>query len=126
MKAIPGYEGLYYLTEDGRVWSHPRVVKRTGPMGKTTQVSGRFLIPRPLPKGYYRVQLSKNNKQEDRLIHRLMAATFLPFVEGKNFVNHKNFDVTDNRPENLEWVTMEENVGHSLRAGRMTGRPKKI
>lgn len=45
-------------------------------------------------------------------IHRIIAETFIPNPDNKPEVNHKNLDKTDNRIENLEWVTKQENMDH--------------
>lgn len=56
-----------------------------------------------------------NNKMI--LVHRIVALAFLRKENGKDFVNHKNGIKTDNRVENLEWVTKSENTLHSYRNG---------
>lgn len=57
--------------------------------------------------GYFTVYIGKHV-----LVHRLVAMTFIPNPEGKKEVNHKNGIKTDNRVENLEWVTRSENLAH--------------
>lgn len=88
----PGYS----ITKEGRVWSHR---------------SSKFLKPRPLPTGYLRVSLPT---RRDTYIHRLVGETFLIKTKGKDFINHKNGDKSDNRTENLEWVTCQENSKHRI------------
>lgn len=52
-----------------------------------------------------------------RYIHRLVAAAFIGCVDNKT-VNHKNFDKTDNRLENLEIISMRENYDHAVKGDR--------
>ena len=64
---------------------------------------------------YPTVLLSVNDKHKTYRVHRLVAKAFLPPIEGKTHVNHKNGDHYDNRVENLEWVTQKENNLHAYR-----------
>ena len=64
-------------------------------------------------KGYRRVSLSKNNQNINRTVHRLIIQSFIGDVPNK-VVNHINGIKTDNRLENLEWVTISENTRHSF------------
>lgn len=52
-----------------------------------------------------------------KLVHRMIAEAFIPNVENKPEVNHKNGDKLDNLPENLEWVTGSENIQHAIHTG---------
>lgn len=61
------------------------------------------------------VGLGKNGKTHQLLVHRLVAQTFIPNPENKQEVNHKNGVRTDNRVENLEWVTKSENEIHKYK-----------
>jgi hypothetical protein len=94
---VKGYEDIYWITIDGRVFS-----KR------------RELSPQLNPQtGYMTVYLTKDHKSRTMTVHRLVALTFIPIRKSKPQVNHKNSIKTDNRVENLEWCTHGENMQHS-------------
>lgn len=101
---ITGYEGLYEVSDMGRV----RSLKRA-----TT--SGRILKQCKGHGGYSKVSLSRNNKRKTYAVHRIVATAFVPMVNGKNEVNHINGDKRDNRADNLEWCTRAENEMHAFR-----------
>jgi hypothetical protein len=73
--------------------------------------------------GYKTINFVVNKKNNNLAIHRLVALTFLPQIEGKNIVNHINSDKLDNRLENLEWVTQKENTAAH---GKQIYHPKKV
>lgn len=96
-KPIPGFEGLYIVSDFGQV----RGLKR-----------GHCLRPNRKRTGYLQVTLSRGGVNHYRDVHRLVAQAFLPNPEGKPQVNHKNGQKSDNRACNLEWVTESENQRH--------------
>jgi len=66
-----------------------------------------------MAKGYPYAVMSIDGKCRSRAVHRLVAETFIPQPMGRSQVNHKNGDPTDNRVENLEWVTPKQNIHHA-------------
>ena len=103
---IEGYEN-YLIYDDGRVY---------------TKKYNRFLKPRINSHGYYYVGLSKNSKQKNYKIHRLIGIHYIPNDENKPFVDHMNRDRTDNRICNLRWATSSENnQNKGIRIDNTTG-----
>ena len=95
----------YLIYEDGRVWSK-----------KTTS----YLIP-SISQGYYRLGLYKNNKKKHFLIHRLIALHYIPNPNNYLEIDHINRIRTDNRIENLRWVTKQEQNANRIMPPSNTG-----
>lgn len=96
-KAIQGYEN-YLITDSGQVYNQNTKKYLKGSIGAN---------------GYIYFRLSKNNQKKMFYAHRLVAEAFLLKEDfEKRIVNHINGDKTDNRKENLEWVTYSENISH--------------
>lgn len=113
-KKINGYEGIYEISNLGRIKSVPR----THYMGNNRQRVIRERIRKFMAyAGYWRVNLNKNGVQKNYKVSRLVAQTFLPNYENKPCVNHKNGIKKDNRVENLEWATIAENNLHAYVTG---------
>lgn len=100
-KDVTGYEGLYQVSNLGKVKSLK--------FGKE-----RILKPRVRGKGYLFVDLCKNGKTKAYSVHRLVALTFLENKDplNKTQVNHIDECKTNNRIDNLEWCTPKENNNH--------------
>lgn len=110
---VSGFEGLYSVSNLGRI-------KSTGKRGQNG--TARILIPYPGKYGHGRVQLCRNGTKTKALVHQLVARAFIgdpPTPDHE--VNHIDFDPTNNRVDNLEWVTHRQNILHS--ADRLARSP---
>lgn len=110
-KDIVGYEGVYQVSDHGRVRSLNRTVAGKG--NGYMSIKGTILKPRTSKK-YFRIDLSSLNKRKSFYVHRLVLSTFNPVPNMDNLeVNHINGNPSDNFIGNLEWTTRQENVNHS-------------
>lgn len=116
-KDVVGYESIYEVSNFGRVRTHKnkktwsnrhecwrywkqRVLKEKNPSGRDV-----------------RVTLWKDGKRKDFLVHRLVAFSFIPEVEGKFSINHKDGNPRNNHVDNLEWCNHLENNKHAFENG---------
>jgi hypothetical protein len=114
-KPVIGFEAHYEVSSAGRVRSIDRIINHSY-WGKVKK-KGKIRKLQPTKRGYLSVMLRVNKKFQGFPVHRLVALTFIPNLQNKPQVNHKNGIKTDNRVENLEWVTNQENVIHSYAHG---------
>ena len=104
-KDIHGFEGLYQVSNLGRIKSEFREGTKGG-------IIKQFVINK-----YLKVNLHKDGKEHFIYTHRLVALAFVPNPENKPQVNHINGNKYDNRAINLEWSTNAENLQHAIDTG---------
>lgn len=102
-KDIKGYEGLYQVSNLGRIKSligHEKILKSYNKNSKDKT-------------SYLKIILSKNSKTKAYLIHRLVAITFIPNLDNLPEINHKDENKLNNKVDNLEWCTRKYNIEYS-------------
>lgn len=111
-KPVVGLEGIYEISNLGNVKSIDRIT--IGINGIKQHRKGKMLSFHYNRKGYKRVQLGKYGV---KVVHQLVAKAFIPNPENKPQVNHIDGNKENNSSDNLEWVTMKENLDHAWREG---------
>lgn len=111
-RSIKGYEGVYEVSNDGRVrriagWSN----KNNGYRHPTGE------LKQDCVKGYPQIALYKNGEKKRFKVHRLVASAFLPNPLNLPQVNHKDGNKGNNNVKNLEWVTQSQNMKHARDTG---------
>lgn len=96
-RPVIDYEGLYEVSNYGEV----------------RKIDGTVMNGNINSYGYRVVSLTKNGRKKDKKVHRLVAFAFVPTIDGKDYVNHKDGDKLNNYAGNLEWVTRGENNSHA-------------
>ena len=101
IKDVVGYENIYMIDYEGNVFS----VKKDGL---------KLLKPGKDTRGYLQVDLCKFGEKKNKLVHRLVLEAFLPNKDAdKLTVNHKDENKTNNNIDNLEWLTIGDNIRYS-------------
>ena len=122
-KDIQGYEGLYQVSNYGRVRSLERVIMRLN--GKPQHIKKKILMHVIDKYGYSIVHLRKNGKGKMKKLHRLVAETFIPNPQHLPQVNHKDENKTNNNVDNLEWCTPSYNINYGTRKKRVARKESK-
>lgn len=114
---VVGFEGFYEINKNGDI----RTVERIAYYGDKHRIV-RSIIRKPSinAQGYYYVRLYNGTKQKNVLVHRALMEAFVPNPENKPFIDHINTIKTDNRLENLRWVTSSENTRNPLTLEHIT------
>lgn len=107
-KDVVGYEGLYQVSNLGNVKSLN--FNRSGQEKLLKLSVNKFYT-------YPQVKLYKNEVKKCLKVHRILAQAFIPNPLNLPYINHINAIRTDNRLENLEWITHAENIQHAFNIG---------
>ena len=113
---IRGYEGLYQVSDDGKIRSCDRYVLSKG--GSYRISKGREIKQYQDKDGYMQVGLHKDGKQRTLQVHRLVAEAFIPNTDNKPCIDHINAVRNDNRASNLRWLTISENNSTEIAKNR--------
>lgn len=108
-KDIPEYEGLYQVSNLGRVKS---LRFRNNVCDKEKE---HIMALNKKDNEYLYVSLSKNGIRKNKYVHRLVATCFIQNTNDYEVVNHKDENKTNNNVNNLEWCSQKQNVKHSIR-----------
>ena len=104
-RPVVGYEGLYEVSNFGRI-------RRI-----------RIVVQTRKKHGYMQVSLKDSGGARKSLrVHRIVAEAFIPNPEGKPQVNHRDENPENNRADNLEWATAEENTNYGSRTARAAAK----
>lgn len=112
-RPVVGYEGLYEVSNTGRVRSMDRYVKCDYERYRLHK--GKVLSPAKDKDGYLVVSLHFNGKKNTIKVHRMVAEAFIPNPDNLPQVNHRDEDKTNNRVENLEFCTAKYNLSYGTR-----------
>lgn len=124
-KDVVGYEGLYQVSNMGRVKSVKHIVNSTNARQSWKTINERILKPAPygtIPKcgglRHLAVSLHRNNRQRTEKVHRLVAMAFIPNPNDYPIINHKDENPYNNRADNLEWCDHKYNSNYGGREER--------
>lgn len=107
LRPIPGLEGIYLCDSSGNIYSTKKKGRHLQPFGPTKQIKAS-----KRRDGYLQCHFRLHGKEIAPLVHQVVIRTWGAAGHGTE-VNHKNGVKSDNRIENLEWVTRSENLKHA-------------
>jgi hypothetical protein len=125
-KPVIGYEGLYEVSNNGRIRSISGCNTECPCCGRkiSRRIKGKILAFTVGEKGYLTVVLSKQGVSKRVKVHRIVAINFIPNPKNKPQVNHEDGIKSNNFVENLSWATNKENMEHAIRTGLSKGATK--
>lgn len=104
-----------WVDENGYIETLPKTKIRKN--GRIDNRNGKFIKPAIDKYGYFRATFSNNGKRKSYYVHRLVAMAYLPLYDDSLQVNHKDGNKLNNNRFNLEMVTLQENIKHSIETG---------
>lgn len=122
-KDVPGYVGIYQVSNYGRIKSLSRHIYRKN--GQISKLQEKILSPGIDKYGYYIVVLC-NGKKETKTIHRIVALSFINNPNNLPEIDHKDGNRKNNKVENLRWVTRKENANNPISILRYSHTAKQI
>lgn len=120
-KPVKGYEGMYEVSNTGRVRSVTRFVRGGNQFGAVYKIArnGRELKPKKRrvhgeyeENGHLRVSLSRNGQTKKFFVHRLVAEAFIPNPNNFPIINHIDENPQNNNADNLEWCSYKYNSNY--------------
>ena len=121
---VPDYEGLYSISDRGRIKSLARVKNRGTKLQYTSKE--KLLKPSITKDGYLTVFLCKNGITKSYALHRLVAIAFIDNNGELSDVNHKDENKLNNCVENLEWCSKTYNTRYGTRTQRTSKRIQQL
>lgn len=118
-KDIKDYEGMYQVSNLGRIRSLDRTGTQKHYSGSISKYifKGRILKLQKQKNGYYIINLHKAGESNRKLVHRLVAETFIENPNNYNYINHKDNNIENNNVTNLEWCTQKYNIKYAYENG---------
>lgn len=111
-KPIPEYKGIYEVSNKGTIKTDKDKTTYTKGVG-VRHWKQRIMKLKTDKGGYKRVTLWKDGKSKDFLVHRLVAAAFIPNPKGYELINHRDGNPSNNNVSNLEWTDYYGNLMHA-------------
>lgn len=126
-KDVVGYEGLYQVSNLGKIKSLSREYCHGNQYGvRTKKIDEKIMKQQITAFGYCSVKLSKNKVCKHFQVHRLVAEAFILNPNNYPVVNHKDINKQNNCVDNLEWCTQKYNVLHANQHGLFENRIRKL
>jgi hypothetical protein len=125
-KDVNGFEGLYQVSNKGRVKSLDRIIKNNGSYSGVITRKEIILKQTTNRLGYKVITLNKDGVRFFKIVHRLVAESFIINKHNYKEVNHKDLDKANNTIENLEWCSRSQNINHYYNSKNTTSKFKGV